>query len=291
MILVVVACVVSYMCFTNDVEIIEHTEKENLFTIENYPVVDGAQEMLPIAENFKSYYTGTDIKDINVAHSKSHNAYVNLINDSADLILVPYPTESELKMAETQGVELEIRPVAKDAFIFFVNGSNPVKSLTLSQIQNIYSGKTKNWKDVGGNNIGILAFQRPTNSVNQNAMTDLVIHGNKLMKPITGTVTHDGREILDVISDYNNTENAIGYSYSYYYKNIYTTRDMKILSIDGIQPTYENVQTGLYDLQTVYYAIIRKDEPEDSKARKLLNCMISAEGQELVKEAGYVQNY
>ena len=72
---------------------------------------------------------------------------------------------------------------------------------------------------------------------------------------------------------------------------MYTKDAMKLLSVNGIKPTYENIQTGLYDLQTAYYAVIRKDEPENSNTRKLLNAMMSERGQNVAKEAGYVQNY
>ena len=61
---------------------------------------------------------------------------------------------------------------------------------------------------------------------------------------------------------------------------------------DLIRPQdYDNIKTGLYNIQTAYYAVIRKDEPENSDARKLLNAMISTYGQKVAKEAGYVQNY
>ena len=66
---------------------------------------------------------------------------------------------------------------------------------------------------------------------------------------------------------------------------------MKLLSINGTAPTYDNIKTGLYNIQTAYYAVIRKDEPKDSNARKLLNAMKSERGQNVAKEAGYVQNY
>ena len=72
---------------------------------------------------------------------------------------------------------------------------------------------------------------------------------------------------------------------------MYSSNTMKLLSINGNAPTYENIQTGIYDIQTAYYAVIRKNEPEDSDARKLLNLMKSERGQNVAKEAGYVQNY
>jgi len=291
MILVVVACVVIYLCLTNDVEIITPQKEEVLFSEENYPKIDGSAVTMPLAEAFKANFTGTDISKVEVEHSKTHNAYINLINRNTDLILVTYPTKEEQKLAESQGIELEIVPVVKDAFVFFVNKNNPVENLTLSQIQNIYSGKTKNWKEVGGVDNEIIAYQKPESSHSQSGMTDLVMKGTKIISPKTETISQSMTDIIDVISDYDNQENAIGYAYSYYAKTMYTIDAMKLLSINGIKPSYENVQTGLYDLQTVYYAVIRKDEPENSNTRKLLNAIISEEGQKIAKEAGYVQNY
>lgn len=291
MILVVIACVVTYMCFTNDVEIIELQGSQKLFSINNYPKIDGIGATEPLAEAFKANFTGVDIADIDIEHSKENNAFVNLINGNTDLILIEYPTEQEKKLAEDKGIKLEIVPIANDAFVFMVNKNNLVENLSLGQIQNIYSGKTKNWKDIGGNDITIKAFQRPENSRNQNKMSNDIMKGLKMIQPIKKTISQGRTEIIDVVSDYDNSESSIGFGYYYYIINMYTKDNMKLLSIDGTKPTYDNIRTGLYNLQTKYYAVIRKDEPESSNTRKLLNAMISEKGQNIVKEAGYVQNY
>ena len=291
MILVVIACVVTYMCFTNDVEIIELQGSQKLFSINNYPKIDGIGATEPLAEAFKANFTGVDIADIDIEHSKENNAFVNLINGNTDLILIEYPTEQEKKLAEDKGIKLEIVPIANDAFVFMVNKNNLVENLSLGQIQNIYSGKTKNWKDIGGNDITIKAFQRPENSRNQNKMSNDIMKGLKMIQPIKKTISQGRTEIIDVVSDYDNSESSIGFGYYYYIINMYTKDNMKLLSIDRTKPTYDNIRTGLYNLQTKYYAVIRKDEPESSNTRKLLNAMISEKGQNIVKEAGYVQNY
>lgn len=298
-ILVLAACVLGYIYFTKEKTkpIIDPEEKkaiqnqEKIFSLENYPKIDGSTVTLPLAEAFKANFTGTDIKDVNVSHSKTHNAYVNLINGDTDLILVTAPSEDEKKLAKEKGVEFEIVPIVKDAFVFFVNTDNPVENLTLEQIQNIYSGDIKNWKDVGGENERILAYQRPENSGSQSGMLELVMKGKKMMKPLTETVSQTMEDIIDVISDYSNGKNAIGYSYYYYATQMYTNDKMKMLAVNGIDPTYENIKTGLYELQTQYYAVIRRNEEQNSETRKLLNAMKSERGQNVAKEAGYVQNY
>ena len=289
----------AYFYFTKDKTkpIIDPEEKktvqnqEKVFSVEKYPRIDGSTATLPLAEAFKSNFTGTDIKDVEVTHSKTHNAYVNLINGDTDLILVTYPSDDEQKLAQEKNVELEIVPIVKEAFVFFVNKENIVDNLTLEQVQDIYSGKIKNWKNVGGENKKIIAFQRPENSGSQSGMISLVMKGKKMMEPEKETIAQSMADIVDVISDYDNGKQAIGYSYYYYATTMYSSNAMKLLSINGVAPTYENIQTGLYDIQTAYYAVIRKNEPENSDTRKLLDLMKSERGQNVAKEAGYVQNY
>ena len=97
MILVVAGCYMTYLCLTSDVQIINNNEKEKqIFSLENYPRIDGSTATLPLAQAFKADFTGTKIEEVNITHSKTHNAYVNLINGETDLILVTYPSEDEL---------------------------------------------------------------------------------------------------------------------------------------------------------------------------------------------------
>ena len=298
-ILVVAGCVLAYFYFTKDKTkpIIDPEERkallnqEQLFTADNYPKIDGSTATLPLAEAFKANFTKTDIKDVNVTHTKTHNAYVNLINGDTDLILVTYPSEDEQKLEKEKNFELEIVPIVKEAFVFFVNKSNAVNNLTLEQIQKIYTGQIKSWRDVGGENQRIIPFQRPENSGSQSGMLSLVMKGQKMMDPTTETLAYTMADIVDVISDYNNGKYAIGYSYYYYANTMYSKDNMKFLAVDGIEPTYDNIKNGLYGIQTAYYAVIRKDAAKDSDARKLLEAMKSERGQEVAKEAGYVQNY
>ena len=117
MILVVIACIVAYIFFTQEKE--EEIVEEPIFSLENYPRIDGSTATLPLAEAFKANFTGTDINEIEVKHNKTHQAYVNLINGDTDLILVTYPSEDEQELAKENNVELEIVPIVKEAFVFF----------------------------------------------------------------------------------------------------------------------------------------------------------------------------
>ena len=124
----------------------------------------------------------TDVTEESFDYSNTHPGYIKLIDGEKDLIVVTQPSEEELEYAKSKNVELEVIPVVNEGFVFYVNSENPVSTLSLEQIQDIYSGKITNWKEVGGNDEKIRAFQRPVNSGSQTGMLALVMKDKELME-------------------------------------------------------------------------------------------------------------
>ena len=294
-ILVVVACIMGYLYFTKEDVKKEMQEKEEkkqslvIFNDENYPKVEGITMLQPLVNKFKETYTGSETKEtINIQNEEQ--VYNKLINGETDMIITTYPSDEMIQSAKDKNIELEITPIAKDAFVFLVNKDNTIENLTLEQIQQIYSGKIKNWRNVEGPNIEIIAYQCPTNSFTQLGMLKLVMK-DKMMTPPQESLNSSNGNIVDVISQYVDQNNSIAYSYLYNANTMYKNENIKFLSINGVAPTYDNVKKGLYNLQTTYYAVVKKGGQENSNVSKLLNEIKNKKGQEIVREAGYVQNY
>lgn len=266
-----------------------------LFTEETYPRIDGSTATIPLSEAFKAEFLGKDLSEVSVEHNTTHYAYVNLIDGKADLILATYPSEEEIQLAKDNEVELEIIPVVNEAFVFLTNIKNPVKSLTLEQVQKIYTGEITNWKEVGGKDEKIKAYQREKNSGSQTGMINLVMKDKKMMEPQKEDITLDFMsELIGKVSEFDNSESAIGYSYYYYANTMYETINKEVidrvnlLAINGVKPTNENIKNGTYPIITNYYIVINKNEPEDGNVRKLVNAMLSERGQKAAEAAGYV---
>ena len=287
---IVVSCIFAYTYFTKG----GIYSSKPLFTLENYPKVDASLATQPLTNAFIKNFTGENVNTDELDYTNTHPGYVRLINGEVDLIVVTEPSADELALAKEKGVELEIIPVVKEGFVFYVNEKNPIESLTLEQIQKIYTGEIKNWSDVGGNDSKIRAFQRNVNSGSQTGMLSLVMKGLKLMDPLTEDRIGSMIDIINIVSDYDNGLNSIGYSYYYYATTMYDDINkevadrIRLLGVNGVKPTYETIQDGTYPIQTAYYIVINKNEPEDSNTRKLVNAMLSARGQAVAKEAGYV---
>ena len=117
-----------------------------------------------------------------IFHNTTHNAYVNLIEGNADIIFVTPPSEEELAYAEKLGVELEVIPMLRDGFVFFVNENNPVNNVAFQDIVDIYSGTITNWKQLGGEDKEIIAYQREENSGSQTGMLKRVMKDTPMME-------------------------------------------------------------------------------------------------------------
>ena len=103
---------------------------------------------------------------------------------AAEIILVARkPSQDELTAAKQAGVELDVRPIARDAFIFLVSRKNPVESLTLEQIQSIFATQQqRNWNEFGGNNSQITPFERERNSGSREVMDELIVTAEVIKK-------------------------------------------------------------------------------------------------------------
>lgn len=287
-----------------DQEFFSEVEKENLkyvlaveaerqdsftFTLENYPRVDGSTATIPLSEQYAADAMGIPVEEagLYVLHTKTHNAYVNLIEGNADIIFVTAPSEGELELAEAAGVELEVYPVVKEAFVFLVNEQNPVKGLTRQQILDIYTGKMTNWSEAGGQDQEILAYQRPVNSGSQSGMISLVMKDTPLMAAPSHYYYGEMDGLVEAISSYDNAEYAIGYSYYYYVSSMYFRKGVRLLAINGVAPETATIQDDSYPYTTAYYAVIKGSEPEGSSARRLLD-WIERAGNQSAAAAGYV---
>lgn len=291
MAVIIMGCFLAYKLFT------ENNVEEPLFTLDTYPRVDASLATQPLTDAFIKAFVGEEVDADSIEYTNTHPAYIKLINGDTDLIVVTEPSAEELALAKQAGIELVVTPVVKEGFVFYVNGNNPVDNLSLEQVRKIYTGEITNWKEVGGNDEPIRAFQRPENSGSQTGMLSLVMNGLELMTPPKEDLVDTMQAIINLVSDYDNGKNSIGYSYYYYATTMYETIDetvangIKLLKINGVAPNYETIQNDSYPLNTAYYIVTRKDSENNEAIQTLKKAMMSPKGQNIAKEAGYVKFY
>ncbi len=248
-------------------------------------IIDASLATQPLTD---AYIKGLPDFNLVADYSNTDPAYTKLINKEVDLIIVTEPSEEELKRAKDANVELEVTPVVNEGFVFYTNKENPVNNLTIEQIQKIYTGEITNWKQAGGNDAEIIAYQRPVNSGSQTGILSLVMKGLKMKEPKTTEYIETMAGIIEVVSNYENGKDAIGYSYYYYATAMYGNDKMKFFSINDIEPNHDTIKDGSYPLITSYYIVTLKNETSSS-TEKLKKTLLSPKGQEIAKKAGYVE--
>ena len=172
-------------------------------------------------------------------------------------------------------------PVAWDALAVIVHPKNPVQSITFKQLQDVYLGKIKNWKELGGPDAPIELYARrgKISGVGRTlralvfANFDQEFPGAKYVVKSTGPVEKGVEE----------NPLAIGTSGISSAKR----RKVKILSINGKYPSYENIKNGSYVLYRPLY-LVTKGNSADQKVKDFITFALSREGREVIRRAGSV---
>ncbi|MBP0964990.1 MAG: substrate-binding domain-containing protein [Oscillospiraceae bacterium] len=254
----------------------------------NFPEFDGSTSAIPLEASFHSKIFGISEEEAKaqVYHTKTHEAFNRFMKGEVDIVLTVPMTDEQEQQAKDKGAEMT--PVAMEGFVFCVNKNNPVESLTMQQIKDIYSGKITNWKDVGGEDMAILAYQRNQDSGSQTLMNKFM-GDTPLMDAPTELVPMAMGELMDAVAVYDNAAGAIGYSvYSYAAQMYANTKDVKFIAVDGVAPSNETMENGSYPLLSVTYALYDGTLPEDGPVKRMVKWMTSPEGQQAAREAGYI---
>ena len=118
-------------------------------------------------------------------------------------------------------------------------------------------------------------------------MLSLVMKDKRIMVPPTTQIEQGMGELIDAIADYDNSIDAIGYSYFYYVNTMYKKETIKMLSIDGIQPSIKTIKNGKYPIYTNAFIVTRKDNNNEN-VKKWIENVLSKRGSKIIEDAGYV---
>jgi phosphate transport system substrate-binding protein len=283
--------------------------------IDNYPKVDGSTSTAPLQklmackllglryewrqhlESNSSWDIFPNYEDVPIDKRDefftkiysfgTHNAYLNLIDKNADCILVARKmSDDEKSYAASKGVTLIETPVALDAFIFIVNASNSIQSLTTGQIQDIYTSRITNWNEVGGSDNAINPYARNSNSGSQELMESLVMK-NLNMSDFPHEIENSmmGAFVRLIEDDF-----GLCYTVYYYKEQMIRESRVKHIAVDGVYPDKNTVADKSYPYTIEIYAVIRSDLDTTSMAYKLYEFIQSETGKNIIAESGYVAN-
>lgn len=269
----------------------EPTPVQFRFTRENFPRLDGSTATVPLGQAVAAVLLGESREEASdlIQFNKTSRAYYNLVDGQADLLIVAEGGEDSYQYRDDHEQTWRMEPIAAETLVFFVNEDNPVNGLTLDQVRKIYAGEITNWKEVGGNDAPIQAYQRPKGGGSQAIMDKEVMGDIPMMEPANTEYSVSTMEgILKAIRSWDDRPDAMGYTVYYYADDMGMADGLKLLSIDGVMPNDDTIRSGEYPIRTCYYAVMDAATPEDSPTALLFDWLLSQEGQNLVAHEGYV---
>ncbi|UQD55314.1 phosphate ABC transporter substrate-binding protein [Flavobacterium sp. K5-23] len=246
--------------------------------------IKGSDTVLPLAQKeAEELMKANKEVSVTVVGGGTGVGLTALIDGTTDIAMASrdLKTEEKLKFSESK-TEIEQVIIAYDALAVIVNPANKVGQLTREQLEKIFIGEIKNWKEVGGADEKIVAYSRESSSGTYEFFKDEVMDKknyatNVLSLPATGAI----------VQAVGQTKGAIGYV-----GLAYETKEVKQLSVSYDQgktfvaPSVASAKDKTYPISRPLFYMYNKTNA--AKVKTLIDYALSAEGQKNVSEIGYV---
>lgn len=246
--------------------------------------VKGSDTLVVLAQKWaESYMTKSPTTKIQVTGGGTGTGFAALQNKSTDLCnasrkIKPAEQANCIKAFGKRPTEYK---VCLDGLSVYVAAENPVKELTMDQLMLIFTGKTKNWKEIGGNDAPITVYSRENSSGTYEFFKENVLQGKDFAaraQTMPGTAS-----VLQAVAK---DKNGIGYGGAAYGAGAKHLAIKKTDSSPAIEPTEENVVKGIYPIWRYLFVYVNPALDKGDIA-SYLTWIRGDEGQKVVKEVGY----
>ncbi len=245
--------------------------------------VKGSDTMVILAQQWAEIYMKKSPGvTIQVTGGGSGTGIAALINGTTDICNSSRPMKSSemQKLKEKYGsTGVEIK-VARDGITLYVHESNKLAELTVEQIKWIYTGKVKNWKEVGGEDSKIILYSRENNSG-----TYVYFKEDVLMNEDFSAEAQNMPGTAAVVNAVANDKYGIGYGGAAYGKGIKELKVKQNANSLAYSPILENINSGKYPI-TRYLYMYTKSRPSGAM-KEFIDWLLSKDGQEIVRKVGY----
>lgn len=246
--------------------------------------IKGSDTVLPLSQKeAESYMKANKMAKIAVTGGGSGVGLAALVDNTTDIAMSSRKIKMDEKMKlQDAGRAYKETIIAYDALSVIVNPTNKVSQLTREQLEGIYTGKIKNWKEVGGDDLQIIVYSRESSSGTYEFFKDHVLNkknyaSSVLSMPATGAI----------VQSVSQTKGAIGYiGLAYMDKAV---KALKVSYDKGktyIAPSMETAKDKTYPVvRPLYYYYLTTVE---KTVKPFVDYVLSSEGQKIVEQVGYV---
>lgn len=246
--------------------------------------INGSDTVLPLTQKeAESFMDQGSTTKVTVTGGGSGVGISALMNGATDIAQASRRIKfDESQKIEAGGKELKEVIIAYDALAIVVNHENTVSQLSREQLEGIFTGDITNWKEVGGDDLEIVPYSRETSSGTYEFFKESVLDKKNYFSgimslPATGAI----------IQSIGQTKGAIGYvGLAYLNKDVKALEVSYDSGVSFVYPSIENAKNETYPVvRPLYYYYFSESE---SKVKSFLDYVLSAEGQKIVADIGYI---
>ncbi len=241
-------------------------------------VINGSTTVLPVVQKTAEAYMAKNPSVVlAISGGGSGNGIKALVDSLCDIAMASRDIkEKEVKLANSKGVKPVRHIVAVDALVPVVHPENSIKSLTVQQLADIYMGKVKNWQEVGGPDAPVVVISRDTSSGTYETWQEKILGKNRVAP--SALLQASNGAVVQAVAKNKNAIGYIGFGY--------INKDVKVINVGELVVSPENALSGKWPIARELYLFTNGDVQGDAKG--YLDYLLSAEGQKLVKEVGFI---
>jgi phosphate transport system substrate-binding protein len=252
--------------------------------------IKGSDTMVNLTQAWaEEYMKRNPGSSIAVTGGGSGTGISSLISNTCDIAQVSREMkDAEIQLARGKGIEPKKIVVALDGLAVVVHPSNPIASLTLDQLADIYTGKVTNWAQLGGTDAKIVLLSREVNSGTHVYFKEHVLrHGdaaNKAEFSPEALLLPSSQAIADEATQ---NPNAIGYyGMGYISQKVKVVHVAKSATDPAVAPSIESVQSGAYPISRPLIMYTKGEATGLGKS--FIDFVESKEGQDIVRRLDFV---
>ena len=246
--------------------------------------IKGSDTMVILAQKWAEVYMRKqpEVK-IQVTGGGSGIGLAALQNNTTDIADASRPIKPAERAACIKAFSKNPREykVALDGLSVYVHSDNSINELSLEQLQQVFTGKIRNWKQLGGADSAIMVYSRENSSGTYEFFKEHVLKGQDF---VSSAQTMQGTAAL--LQSLSRDPKGIGYGGAAYGHGAKVLKIKKEASSPAVEPTEENVVSGKYPIWR-YLFMYLNPEKDKNEIAAYLNWIRSSEGQAIVKEVGY----
>jgi phosphate transport system substrate-binding protein len=248
--------------------------------------VKGSDTMVILNQRWaETWMKHNPTKRVQVTGGGSGTGIAALINGTTDIGASSRPLKAiEIKKIQQKWGSAVLEVVnSKDGLSVYMHKSNPLKSLTMQQIKDIFTGKINNWKEIGGKDTKVIRYSRESNSG-----TYVFFKDNVLKKEDYASDCQNMPGTAAVVNAVSKDINGIGYGGAAYAEGIRVVSVSKDDKSPAFEPTEANVASNKYPIsRNLHYYISKKLYDTDPRIKEFVEFICSTEGQSVVAKVGY----